>query len=343
MKYKHHFRLGFILCFCFVQFKLLGQNSGDTSNTNVTILLLYKAKLLKPKQGIYGLDKRRAAVIYGTSAIMWSAAVVGLNELWYKNYPRSKFQFYNDLGEWQNVDKVGHAMTGYFESRWAYCMGNWAGEPSKKAAWIGAGLGFGYQLSLEMLDAHSAKWGFSMADIAANTVGCGVFLSQQLVWGEQRVRLKFSIAQPNYPNDIEVQNRVKNLYGSAFMERTMKDYNAQVYWLSANVASFMKQKNNFPKWLNIAVGYSAEGMLGGYSNQWEANQQLVKRNDIKRYKQFILSPDVDLTRIKTKSYLLKTIFEAASIFKFPAPALVLDSNGKLALKPFFFFNWDRAF
>ena len=45
-----------------------------------------------------------------------SAAVislVGINEVWYKNYARSDFHFFDDLKEWNGMDKIGHACTSY--------------------------------------------------------------------------------------------------------------------------------------------------------------------------------------------------------------------------------------
>ena len=42
----------------------------------------------------------------------------------------------------------------------------------------------------------------------------------------------------------------------------LKDYNAQTYWFSANLKSFFPEIK-FTAWLNVAVGYGAEGMFGG--------------------------------------------------------------------------------
>jgi hypothetical protein len=42
----------------------------------------------------------------------------------------------------------------------------------------------------------------------------------------------------------------------------LKDYNGQTYWLSVNLHSFYKG-SKIPKWLNLAIGYGANGMLTG--------------------------------------------------------------------------------
>jgi len=93
-----------------------------------------------------------------------------------------------------------------------------------------------------------------------------------------------------------------------------------------------------PAWLNISIGYGADGMFGGYENIGRNKTDgtiTFNRTDIKRYRQWYLSPDVDLTKIKTNSKLLRAVFSALNLVKFPAPALEF-SNGKLMLKPLAF-------
>jgi len=307
-----------------------------------TLYTEYQLPLLsktKPLQNAHSFSWKRAAIVYGSSGLMWGSALIGLNELWYKDYPRSSFHFYNDKKEWLQVDKAGHAMTAYFESRWAYNMGIWAGVKPGKAAFIGAGLGWSYQLSMELLDAYSQKWGFSWYDIAANTLGSSLFLTQQLIWNEQRISLKYFTATPKYPDDPMIHARVAALYGTGFWQQKLKDYNAQTYWLSFNLSSFIKTNVNIPKWLNIAIGYSAEGMLGGFQNEWTDNTTLIQRNDIKRYRQFFISPDIDFTKIKTKYRAVKMGLQLINIFKAPAPAIEINSLGKLKFYPVYFLNW----
>ena len=109
-------------------------------------------------------------------------------------------------------------------------------------------------------------------------------------------------------------------------ENVLKDYNGQTYWLSVNLASFMNKETRFPKWLNVALGYGAEGMTGGESNPPSFDE---KGNPIyfDRYRQFYLSIDVDLTRIKTKSKFLKTVCNAIGFIKIPAPSIELNKKG----------------
>ena len=45
-----------------------------------------------------------------TSGIASSAAVslIGINHVWYKNYPKTSFHLFDDFKEWNGMDKVGH-------------------------------------------------------------------------------------------------------------------------------------------------------------------------------------------------------------------------------------------
>lgn len=162
--------------------------------------------------------------------------------------------------------------------------------------------------------------------------GAGLYASQELGWKEQKIGFKFSSHNKNY-KQADLKARADDLYGSSFQGRLLKDYNAQTYWLSANIKSFFP-KTALPAWLNVSVGYGAEGMFGGFENIAKNKTDgtiTFDRRDIKRYRQFYLAPDVDLTKIRTKSKLLKSVFSALNVLKFPAPAVEF-SNGKFRLK-----------
>ena len=56
--------------------------------------------------------------------------------------------------------------------------------------------------------------------------------------------------------------------------------------------------------------------------------EIFNRTDIERNRQWYLSPDIDLTKIKTNKKLLKTLLFGLNAIKIPAPALYF-SHGKL--------------
>jgi hypothetical protein len=89
----------------------------------------------------------------------------------------------------------------------------------------------------------------------------------------------------------------------------LKDYNGQTYWLSLNVQSFSNSSAH-PNWLNVAVGYGTKGVYGGFENVAYDKRGNVtfNRPDIKRQRQWYISPDVDFTKIKTGKRFVKTLF-----------------------------------
>lgn len=280
-------------------------------------------------------NKNRVWTVAGLHAGIYAGALVLLNEAWYKDYPKESFHVFNDGGEWLQVDKVGHAWSAYQLSRVSMASWKWAGLNRKQQIWLGGLSGAAFQTTIEFLDAHSAEWGWSWGDFAANMAGSALLIGQELGWNEQRVSFKFSFHQMKYSDPL-LNDRSDELFGSSIPERMLKDYNGQTYWLSANLRSFFKQ-SKIPGWLNIAVGYGASGMFGGYENKWTDPETGIEydRTDIPRVRQWYLAPDVDFTRIKTKSKFLRSVFYCLNAIKLPAPALVF-SNGKFAVHGFYF-------
>ena len=277
------------------------------------------------------LHKGRVIGLSTTAAISYSSFVYGLSQYWYKNFQQTNFHFYNDNGEWNQMDKVGHAWTAYAESLYMIELYRWAGLKDKKAIWIGGVLGSTYQATIEVLDGYSAKWGASPTDIMANTLGVVMVMGQEFAWKEQRIQFKFSTHPVQYNAFApEVQMRTQNLYGTSFAEKVLKDYNGQTYWLAVNPFHFKKNSTStFPKWLNIAVGYGVDNILGGFENEWTTPEGIdINRTDIARLRQYYLALDIDFTQIPTNSRFLKTFFKALNILKFPSPALELNSEGE---------------
>ncbi|HEY5367784.1 MAG TPA: DUF2279 domain-containing protein [Hanamia sp.] len=274
----------------------------------------------------YPYNKSRVRLVTTANIVVFGSALIGLNELWYANYPRSSFHFFNDNDEWLQMDKVGHAYSTYTESRAAMEMWRWAGLSRKKSIWIGGLTGVAFQSIIEVLDGFSSQYGFSPGDFTANVLGSATFISQELAWNQQKIRLKFSFHKVNY-SEPDLEARADEIYGESYVQRMIKDYNGQTYWASANISSFFPGLK-MPRWLNISFGYGADGMFGARENKAydDEGNVVFDRTDIKRYRQWYLSPDLDLERIKTNKKGLKVLFFVLDCFKFPAPALEF-SNG----------------
>lgn len=262
------------------------------------------------------LDTKRRNAVVISEVVLTSAALVGLHQIWYADYEKSSFQFKNDNNDWLQMDKAGHVFSAYHLGRMSAEMLNWSGVSKNDQLIYGAGYGFIFLTAVEMFDAHSAEWGFSWGDVAANATGTALNVSQELLWNEQRIIPKFSFHTTKYA-DLRPE-----LLGKSVSEQILKDYNGQTYWLSANVYSFAKT-TKIPKWLNVAFGYGADGMISSNSNASNITF------DIKRNRQFYLSLDVDLSKIETKSHFLKTVFSLFNTIKIPAPTFEINGSGKV--------------
>ena len=259
------------------------------------------------------VDKKKRNILLISEAAIYTGALVTLNQLWYADYPRSSFHFINDNAEWLQMDKLGHMTVSYYWGVAGIKAYKWVGMKRKNAIWYGGLTGTFFLTAIEVLDGQSAEWGASSGDLLANTTGSLLAIAQALKWNEQRIQLKYSYSPSEWANKNPEQ------LGENHLQRTLKDYNGQSYWLSFNLKSlFDIQYINFPQWLNVAVGHGANGMVSPYQ----------KDKYSQRKRQFLLSLDVDLTRIKTKSKILNTVLHSFGFIKFPMPTLEL-SNGKL--------------
>lgn len=322
---------------------LHGQMDSSVRNSHVeqldTPIKKEMIELIKSLPGIVQpeakTDKKRLLLIGGLNVVGYGTSIVIFNNQWYKNYPKTSFHTFNDSKEWLQMDKIGHAWAAYNAGRASAAMWRWAGLGSKKAAWIGGLSSSAYLTVIEILDAHSAKWGWSWVDMGANVFGSGLFIGQELGWQEQRVKLKFSFHRKDY-GETMLNERADDLFGKAWTERMLKDYNGQTYWLSANLKSFFP-RSDLPSWLNIAVGYGADGMFGGFENKWNNGDPgfPIDRTDIKRYRQWYLAPDISFSKIKTNKKAVKVLLAALDAFKFPAPSLEI-SNGKVKVNALHF-------
>jgi hypothetical protein len=265
-------------------------------------------------------NKKRIIGVSVINAFNWSASIGGLYFVWYKDLPKIKFHTFNDLDEWQQMDKVGHLTTSWNFARIAGDLYQWSGVNNKKSALIGGGYAFAYMFTFEMLDAFNEDWGFSTYDVLANTSGAALYTVQDYFWDEQFFKPKFS----SHGTDL-AQYR-PNILGSGGVESLFKDYNGQTYWLSFNPVSMVKKDSKMPKWINVSLGYGINNQLIGDGGTFITNsngQQL----SFTPYRQYYLSLDVDWEKINVKSKFLKLVFRGLNIVKFPFPTIEFSKNG----------------
>jgi hypothetical protein len=270
------------------------------------------------------LNKKRRTAVYVTEAALATAALVGLNELWYSQYPRSSFKSLNDNSQWMQMDKFGHIFSSYYIGKMGMDALAWAGETKKNQLIYGATLGFVFLTTVEVFDGFSQEWGFSTGDMMANALGTGLLVGQELLWEEQRIQMKFSFMTTDY-----AKNNPDKL-GSTTIEQVLKDYNGQTYWLSFNLRSFFKE-SSIPPWLNVSLGYGANGLP-----EDSFDNSVSPPVPIESYRQLFTSVDIDLTKIRTNSDFLKTVFNVFNFVKIPAPAIEYRTNGSFRFHLLYF-------
>ena len=243
----------------------------------------------------------------------YSLALVGLNQLWYKGYKKSSFHFINDNNSWLQMDKFGHLTTSYFVGVLGIKTYQWAGFTRKQSIWIGGLTGTFFQSAVEILDGFSEKWGASSGDLVANSLGSLLAISQQLYWDEQKVLLKYSF------NPSEISNTNPQLFGNNLIQKSLKDYNGQTYWLCFNFEDVFNSSSYFlPKWLNLAFGYGADNM---YSDAYSLSHELG-------YRQFFLSLDIKTDELNISNRFVKNLVNLFGFIKLPMPTIEY-SQGKL--------------
>lgn len=265
------------------------------------------------------VNKKRLRNFVVVSGTAYTATLVGLHQLWYKDSEQQSFRFFNDNPEWKQVDKLGHFFSGFYFSYGVSSALKWCDVPPRKSDLIGAITGFAILVPIEIMDGYSDAYGASSGDLLANAAGAALYLGQARLWNEVRIFPKFSFHRTAY-----AKHRPEVL-GEDLQSEILKDYNGQTYWLSVDMDKFIR----FPKWLNLAVGYGAEGMV------YARDSQNITYGFGEPYRQIYFAVDFDLTAIKTRSRFLKTMLTVANMVRLPAPAIEF-SRSEVTFHPFMF-------
>ncbi|MFT4660830.1 MAG: hypothetical protein ACI8XB_001098 [Patiriisocius sp.] len=274
----------------------------------ITSSIVHSQKIPPENEQTYELNKNRLKKVAIGGGLLYTGTMIGLNQLWYADYEKTSFHFFNDNTEWMQMDKIGHSVTAYHFAKAAKSSLEWAGLSSNKARNYGVAYGLIFQSTIELLDGYSAQWGASTGDMIANAAGGAILWGQDVAWQEQRVNMKYSYSKSDY-TDLR-----PGTFGENWQERFLKDYNGQTYWLSANIKSFLSDDSKVPSWLNIAAGYGIDGITG-------ANENPEEFGFFDRDRQYYLSLDVDLERINSKSKVVNFLFSTFSFIKIPAPTI----------------------
>ena len=264
------------------------------------------------------LTKKRVILSSSIIGLGYASSLIALNGVWYKEFPKSKFHFFNDGSNWMQMDKFGHGFSGYMLSQKTGDLFRWSGL-KKSYPWIGFGIGMSYLGALEFMDAYSQGWGFSTYDVLANFSGGALYLSQELIFKRQLVLPKFSF----FPSKYAAYR--PNVLGKNFPEQLLKDYNGQTYWFSFPIGGFAPSVKKM-NWLCLSLGYSVDQKLVGDQDAYL---------DFRASRQFLVSLDIDLTRLPIKNPTLKKVLTQLNMIKIPFSAIMIQ-QGNLSFKPISF-------
>lgn len=269
-------------------------------------------------------SKKRMWIASGLASYVEIGSLTALYQVWYAQNSNSSFHFFDDFGNWGNVDKYGHSYSAYQFSRTCTELYKWTGMSQKKSAVIGSSIGLGYQTTLEIFDGFSSGYGFSWGDVLFNLLGTGIFLGQELTLKQQLCLPKFSYLPTTYASIRP------SALGSNHAQRLLKDYNGQTYWLSFSPSIFSKN-NQFPKWLCVSIGYGIDGRIVGDQTNY------TDQNGISYYSkaEYYLSLDLDLKKIPVKNKTIKKILSSLNYLKIPAPAISIRGK-QLKIYPIYF-------
>lgn len=228
---------------------------------------------------------------------------------WWSGEKADHFFFQADWDQdFRDQDKLGHALGGYHLARFgkaflrSACMSN-----TKAIAWSAAYAAL-FQLQIEIYDGFYKKYGFSYADLLANTAGTALAVLHETHPKTKAIRPLIS-----YHKSAAMRN-ADNIPGEL---RPSLDYSGQTYWLAFNPYDMMSPETR--KWwmgiLRVSVGHSITDWI---DPQTGAN--------IRAQRKFLLTIDIDAEKLPGDNRIWKTFKRQLGYIHLPSPALQITPN-----------------
>jgi len=234
-----------------------------------------------------------------TLILGYSTSLIGLQTLWYQPYQNGNFHVFNDSKEWHQMDKWGHFYASYHLTQ----LGRSINCKNKNQSVLNSCSAWMFLALIEVMDGYSSGWGFSISDMAVNTLGATLAILNSNQKAKHSMQLKFSF----FPSPYAAQN--PKLLGQNITESILKDYNGQTYWLS-----YTPSLSKWPRWLAISLGYGIDGFIN-------ANPVTGKTSRTIR-----CSLDLNPHYLNTQSPWLKPVKWIFKYVKFPFPTINFNQN-----------------
>ena len=287
-------------------------------STLATLLAITAAAAAVPpaaaaQEGCTGRERaaRRAAVT--TAFIGGNAAMyVYFQRAWWSGEKRD-FWFNNDWDEsFRDQDKAGHLLGGYHLARFGSAFLRFACVSPRRAVVWSAAYATAFQLQIELWDARQKLYGFSVPDLLFNTIGAGWSVAQHLSPPLDAWRPTISYRQ----------TRMRRLgVGENASLRATTDYSGQTYWLSVNPDDVLGDgaRRWWPGILRLSLGHSVTDWRDPYTGIEQRGRRVIA-----------FGVDLDARRLPGNHPLWRTLKNQASYYRFPAPALVIVRDVKIA-------------
>lgn len=256
------------------------------------------------------------ARLVALGAVATATAVVGtvsLTEQWYRE-ETGRFHhvdWYYDLREYGNQDKLGHFFTAYVGTHLSSRNLRLAGDSGSGSVWRGAVAASIGMVAIEVADGFFERWGFSTLDFTTNLLGVGYAVVQQVApkpFGGIAFKFSYHTSQPFKEGDLP-----------PYTARLYNDYEGQTYWLTMNPASLLPERleDRIPAWIRpvgVALGHGVRGLAGGVlagEHQW------------------YVGLDLDFRRIPVgDSRTLRYLMHALNIVRPPLPTVRIAPSVK---------------
>ena len=239
---------------------------------------------------------------------------------WWSGTRAPHFFFHADWDQWfRDQDKFGHMLGGYHLARIGYAGLREACVSDKKAIIWSAAYAAAFQLQIEIFDGQFEKYGFSYADMIANTTGQALAVMQELHPALRVIKPTFS-----YHKTRALRNTENGLLPQSELRPSL-DYSGQTYWFSADMNRLLPDaaKPYWPSFVRLSLGHSI--------TNWVTSEPPGATVRAKR--KLVLSLDFDPDKLPGDFPLWRTIKRTLSYYHFPAPALELTP--KLKLSPWY--------
>ncbi|HUQ19159.1 MAG TPA: DUF2279 domain-containing protein, partial [Gemmatimonadaceae bacterium] len=216
------------------------------------------------------------------------------------------FFFHADWDEnFRDQDKFGHLFGGFELARLGYAtLRNACMSPSHALVWSAAYATL-FQLQIEIYDGLYKKYGFSYADLIANTTGMLFAVEREKHPGLRPFKLTMSYAP---------SAAMRNRHNIPTEIRPTLDYSGQTYWVSTDVHALLPDnaKPYWPRFIRVSAGHSITDWLDPNTGA-----------SIRAQRKILLTLDLDVEQLPGENHVWKTLKRNLSYVHLPSPALQL--------------------